>query len=75
MSYLPIELARTIDEDRFRAAEGYHRIDKALATRQKPSVNLVQNLIHRLASAVKREGSIATEEANFAVPLPQTPAR
>ena len=75
MSYLPIELARTIDEDRFRVAEGYHRIDKALAARQKPSVNLAQNLIYWLRSLIKPEGSAATEEANYAFPLPQAPAQ
>jgi hypothetical protein len=75
MSYLPIELARTIDEDRFRAAEGYHRIDKALAARQKSSGDLVQNLFRWLASVMKPEGRGATEEANYAFPLPQTPAR
>jgi hypothetical protein len=54
MSYLPIELARTIDEDRFRVAEGYHRIDKALAARKKPPVNPVQILAHWLQSLGKR---------------------
>ena len=75
MIYLPVELARTIDEDKFRAAERYHRIDKALAARQKPSVNLVQNFIDRLAGVIKRKGSGAAEEAGYAFPLPQTPAR
>ena len=75
MVYLPIELARTINEDRFRAAERYHRIDKALAARRKPSVNLVQIFIDRLAGVIKRKGSGATKEAGYAFPLPQTPAR
>ena len=75
MSYLPIELARTIDEDRFRAAERYHRIDKALAAIQKPSANFVQNLIHALRGVMIREAQSAPEEANFAFPVPQAPAR
>ena len=75
MSYLPIELARTIDEDRYRAAQRYHRIDKALAARQKPSANFVQDFVHGLRSVIKPEGRAATKEANYAFPLPQTPAR
>ena len=75
MSFLPIEVARTIDEDRFREAERCHRIDKALAARQKPSANLVQNLVYSLRGVIKPEGQVATEEPNYAFPLPQTPAR
>ena len=75
MSYLSIELARTIDEDRFREAARCHRINKALAARQKPSAKLVQNLFLWLRSVTKREGSGATEEAKYAFPLPQAPAQ
>ena len=75
MSFLPIELARTIDEDRFREAARCHRINKALAARQKPSANLVLNLIYSLRGVMKPEGQVATEEAKYAFPLPQTPAR
>ena len=75
MAYLAIELAPTIDEDRYKEAERCHRINKVLAARQKPSANLVQNLIHWLRSVIKREGRVATEEANYIFPLPQTSAR
>jgi hypothetical protein len=60
MSYLDIELARTIDEDRLRRAERYHRVDKALAVRKKQSTNLIQNLVHWLRGVMKREGRVAT---------------
>jgi hypothetical protein len=75
MGYEIIELARTIDEDRFRDAEHCHRINETLAARQNPSATLVQNLILSLRSVMKREARVATEEANYIFPLSQTPAR
>ena len=61
MGYLEIELARTIDEDRFREAERCRRINKALAVRQKQPTNPAQILVHWLQSLVKREQRVARE--------------
>jgi len=55
MSYLPIELARTIDEDRYREAEGHRRNLKTLATPQKQSTNPVQILVNWLSNLPKPE--------------------
>jgi hypothetical protein len=59
MAYLAIELARTIDEDRYQEAERCHRISKALAARQKQSTNPAQILLHWLQSLAKQEQHIA----------------
>jgi hypothetical protein len=67
MGYLRIELARTIDEDRFRDAEHCHRIDEALAARQKPPTNMVQILVQWLQSLVKRGQRTATEQRTRAL--------
>ena len=67
MGYLAIELARTIDEDRFRDAEDCHRIDEALSALQRPSANLVQNLIHALRGVMIREAHVATEQQTRAL--------
>jgi hypothetical protein len=75
MGFLDIELARTIDEDRRRVSQGYHRIDKALAARQKSSASLVPNLAHWLRGVMKRERRIAIEEDNHIAPLPQASGR
>lgn len=58
MAYLVIELARTIDEDRYQEAERCRRINKALPVRQK---HPVQILIHWLRSLIKQEQHVATE--------------
>ena len=75
MGFEVIELARTIDEDRRRVSERYHRIDKALAVRQKSSASLVQNLANWLRGVMQRERRIAVEEDNNISPLPQASAR
>jgi hypothetical protein len=62
MGYLVIELARTIDEDRYREAEDCHRISKALAVRQKQPTNLVQILVRWLQSLVEQDQRAATEQ-------------
>ena len=50
MSYLDIELARTIDEDRYREAEGHRRKRKTLATPQQQFTNPVQILVNWLSN-------------------------
>jgi len=62
MGYLAIELARTLDEDRFREAEHCHRINKALATRQEPSTIPLESLVNWLQSLVRRERRVVTEQ-------------
>ena len=61
MSYLQIELARTIEEDRFREAEHCRRIKKATATRSTKLTNPGQTLV-RLASSLTKWGQSATAE-------------
>jgi hypothetical protein len=67
MGYLEIELARTIDEDRFREAERHRRINKALTTRHRQSTNPVQNLIHWLRSSTQQQQRAATEQQTRAL--------
>jgi hypothetical protein len=62
MSYLVIELARTIDEDRYREAEDCRRISKARAAHQEQSTNPVQNLVHWLRSLARQEQRVAREQ-------------
>ena len=62
MGYLDIELARTIDEDRFREAERHRRINKALAVRRTGLTNAVQIMVHWLQSLTKREQRLAPEQ-------------
>jgi hypothetical protein len=64
---LVIELARTIDEDRYREAERCHRISKALAARQKQSTNPAQILLRWLQSLVRREQRVVTEQQARAI--------
>ena len=61
MGYLDIELARTIDEDRFREAERCRRINKALPVHQERPTNLVQTLVRWLQSPAKQEQRTGTE--------------
>lgn len=61
MGYLDIELARTIDEDRYREAERCRRINKALVMRQKQSINPVPILIDWLCSLIRHEQRVATQ--------------
>ena len=61
MSYLVIELAHTIDEDRHREAARCRRINKALVMRQEQSINPVPNLIHWLRSLMKQDRRVETE--------------
>jgi hypothetical protein len=60
MGYLEIELARTIDEDRYREAERRHRINTALAMRQEQYMSPVLILIHWLRSLIRQEQRLAT---------------
>ena len=62
MSYLEIDLARTIDEDRYREAERCHRISKALTARQKGPTNPVQTLVRWLQSLATQEQRVASEQ-------------
>ena len=59
MAYLAIELARTLDEDRFREAEHCHRINGALAVRQGQSTTPVEGLVHWLRGLMQRERLVA----------------
>ena len=61
MSYLVIELAHTIDEDRHREAARCRRINKALVMRQKQSINPIPNLVHWLHSLMKQDRHVVTE--------------
>lgn len=63
MSYLQIELARTIDEDRSREAEHCRRINEALARRNKGLTNPGQTLVRLALSLMKWEHSAAVEPA------------
>ena len=67
MGYLVIELARTIDEDRYREAERCHRISKAVAARQKQPTNPVQILVRWLQSLAKQGQRAATEQQTRAL--------
>ena len=62
MSYLVIELARTIDEDRYREAEGCRHIKMAPAMRPKQPTNPVQILVHWLQSLATHEPHVAPEQ-------------
>ena len=59
MAYLAIELARTLDEERFREAEQCHRINRALAVRQEQSTTPVERLIHWLHGLIQQERPVA----------------
>jgi hypothetical protein len=59
MAYLAIELARTLDEERFREAERCHRINRALAVRQEQSTTPVERLVHRLRGLIQQERPVA----------------
>ena len=61
MAYLAIELARTLDEERFREAEHCHRISTALAVRQAQSTPPVERLVHWLRGLIRQERLVATE--------------
>jgi hypothetical protein len=67
MGYLEIELARTIDEDRFREAERHRRINKALAMRQEQPTNPVQILVHWLQSLATQDQRAAPEQQTRAL--------
>jgi hypothetical protein len=67
MGYLRIELARTIDEDRSRDAERCHRINEALAARQKQPTNAVQILVQWVQSLLIRGQRVATEQHTTAL--------
>jgi hypothetical protein len=67
MGYLEIELARTIDEDRFREAERHRRINKALATRHRQSTNPAQILVRWLQSLAIQEQRVAPEQQTRAL--------
>jgi hypothetical protein len=62
MGYLVIELARTIDEDRYREAKRYRRTNRAPALLQRQPTNRVRILAHRLQSLAKRGQRIVTEQ-------------
>ena len=62
MGCLDIELARTIDEDRYREAERCRRINKALAARKKQSADRIQILVRWLQSLVEQGQRTATEQ-------------
>lgn len=62
MAYLAIELARTIDEERYREAERCHRINKALKVRQKRSADPIQILVRWLQSLAQQEQRAATKQ-------------
>ncbi len=72
MSYLDIELARTIDEDRYREAEGHRRKRKTLATPQQQFTNPVQIVVNWLSnllivtplSVVEEKGMIKSHQFN-----------
>jgi hypothetical protein len=61
MAYLAIELARIIDEDRYREAERHRHINKSPVIREWP-VDPVQILVRRLQCLAKREQRVATEQ-------------
>lgn len=63
MSYLQIELARTMDEDRSREAEHCRRINEALAMRNKELTNPGQTLMRLALSLMKWGHSAAAEPA------------
>jgi hypothetical protein len=68
MGYLAIELARTLDEDRFREAEHCRRINKALGMRQEQPTIPLESLVHWLQSLVRREQRVVTEQQARALP-------
>jgi hypothetical protein len=63
MGYLQIELARTIDEDRFREAEHSRHMNEAPAMRDKQSTNPVRSLVRSALSLVKLGQLVAAEPA------------
>ena len=67
MAYLAIELARTIDEDRYREVERCQRINKALTVRQKRSADPIQILVRWLQSLAKQGQRAATEQQTRAL--------
>ena len=69
--------SRELYADRLREAK-HHRLVKELrarAAREKQSTNRVQNLVGWLRSVMKHAPRIATEEANYVIPLAQTSGR
>ena len=67
MYHLNIELARTLDEDRFREAKHCHRINRALAVRQDQSATPVERLVHWLRALIQQERPVATRPEASAV--------
>jgi hypothetical protein len=67
MGYLVIELARTLDEDRYREAERCHRINKAPAISQEQPADPRQILIRWLQSLAKQDQRAATERQTRAL--------
>ena len=59
MDYLAIDLARTLDEDRFREAERCHRISRALAVRQVQTTTPIERLVHWLRGLIQQERPVA----------------
>ena len=64
MCYLVIELARTIDEDRYREAERCNRINKAPAIRQRQPADPIQILVRWLQSLAKSGPTPSDRAAN-----------
>lgn len=62
MWHLALELARTIDEDRFREAARCRRINEALAVHQKQPVDLNQSLVGWLQSLTTQEQRAAPDQ-------------
>ena len=75
MSYLIIDVARTIDEDRLREAATCQRINQALRVRQNQPTHPVQVLAGWLRGVMKRERHLAAKKTGYAFPLPHVPAR
>ena len=61
MSYLVIELARTIDEDRHQEAARCRRINKALRMHQEQPPHPFQILVNWLHSLMKQDRRVETE--------------
>jgi hypothetical protein len=62
MSYLEIELARTLDEDRYREAAHCRHVNKALATGQEQLTHPFQILVRWLQSLATQEQRVASEQ-------------
>jgi hypothetical protein len=61
MSYIQIELARTIQADKLREAERRRRLQEALAARQGQSMSPVQTLGRSMRKLTKEEQHVAPE--------------